>query len=137
MKISVDSRVHRVLRHMDRYKGSGSCLDDIAKLQRLYENLKNDRLLGLYYNEIGGIDHVLIVGERSLYINDSRGLFELEYARIKSCVCPDKNGSTKLKINLVGGGFYEFNVEGVTAGRFYDVYEFCRFLDRVVEDQKD
>ena len=128
--IPVTSRIHRILKSMPRFKNSEApeTKELILKL-----NLKDD-IHGIYFNDQDVDPRYILIGETGLHCVNESTVREISYATIASTILPEKTGEKSLGIRFKNRSELNLIVSGVQHERFYDVFEFSRFVDRVVED---
>lgn len=134
--MTVRSRAHRALKSLNHYedlseKGPPSeiALDEI--------NLnENEKLIGIYRN-LGSSDTNIVVTELGLHTKQADEWSFIRFNDIEEATAhpPDKHEADSILLLLRSGAEVAVPVTGKN-GRFRDVFEFLRFLDRVRKDQK-
>jgi len=130
-RILVSERVHRILRTMDSFRVGGGSTDDPA-----FPVLADaERCLGIYRNTAGTLAGAIVVTDRGLLLQRSRGWEFIAYGDLAAV---DTEGSSKrrvsaLMLTLQDGKRRRLPVAGGT-DRFRDAFEWKRFLLRVIED---
>jgi len=132
--MDVKIRSKRILKYMDNYlelpKGTEhECVKKIS-LQ------PGEAIIGLYTNNKEFSDNWIIITDLGLHVLYQEYYF-IDYLKIKKVEMPE--GKTSLRgFNILMRGRVKMwvPVEGEQEGRFYDAFEFIRFIDRVLEDLK-
>jgi|ERR1051325_3989660 hypothetical protein len=131
MPVSVESRIHRTLRKLDRFK---EC-DHWAQLPQL-EGIPSpltsgEKLIGAYENIPMRVDQILLFTNLGLHLWNGVSWQTLNYADIVGTDWPkeSKNKATTLVIRMKNGRHETIPVAGA-------LFEVMRFIDRVIEDIK-
>lgn len=130
----IESRVHRCLRHMARFKRFAD--DDSDRIFPNTPILDHERLLGVYENHPGQMEEMVVVTDLGLHIYASGGWSSAHYANMKRVVpfLPDGKRSVEtLFVELGSGTLYGVPVSGGTE-RTRDAWGFLRLLNRVIAD---
>lgn len=100
-------------------------------------DFKNELIIGVYENVVGSIDHCIIITEEGIHFEAQGEWIDIKFAEIRNVNCPS---SKEIEKKDAGVNLVLENGRNVTvpvwggSGRFLDVFEFSRFLARVVED---
>jgi len=97
---------------------------------------ENEKLIGVYRNP-GSSDTNIAVTELGLRAKEADGWSFIRFDDIEEATAhpPDKHEADSILLLLRSGEEVAVPVKGKN-GRFRDVFEFLRFLDRVKEDRK-
>ncbi len=133
----IRSRVHRILNEMDNYIQSYN-VEALKKDGVILEG-KGD-FLGLYENHKGNLRENVVVTTLGLYVFNQEWKF-VQYEDIASVNVPlneekDKSAADQLLLHLSNGSQVEIPIKG-GQGRMRDVWEFSRFLHRVIKDTQN
>ena len=131
------SRAKRILNHFENYHDVSSdeelFTDNMLKKIHLSDD---EKLIGIYRNGNDFTDKLIVVTTFGLHILDGELRF-LNYNDIKDAELPKTKKNVKgFFITLHGGTRLWLTVLGVKNGRFYDAFEFIRFINRVISDLK-
>lgn len=100
-------------------------------------DFKDDLVIGVYENVVDSIDHCVVITEEGMHIEKQGKWIEIRFVEIENVYSPSSKETEKkdAEVNMVleNGKNVTVPVWGGT-GRFLDVFEFSRFLARVVED---
>jgi hypothetical protein len=98
---------------------------------------ENARIIGVYENVVDSIDHCVVIAEDGIHVEEQGEWIDIRFAEIRNVHCPSEKEIERkaAEVNLVleNGRNTTVPVWG-GSGRFLDVFEFSRFLSRVVED---
>jgi hypothetical protein len=126
--MNVRSRVHRTLEHLSNYREIA--LDD-AKLLDGIPLEEGEECYGFYENPPDPDSEIIAVTNLGLHLKNKGVWLFWAYAEMESVgPAPRKEDAEALAIKLRRGGNVLIPVRG-RQGRFRDVFEFIRFLDRV------
>lgn len=129
--MDVSVRANRILRPMKSYR-------DVSNIDSAQLSLINfgpgEVCIGMYENSLG--DCVFITNKGlHILVSDSKRF--ISYADIVGIQPPfDKKEDTSIFLILANGEKALVEIRN-GSGRFKDVFEFSRFLDRVIEDQSE
>ncbi len=133
MAISVESRVHRTLRKLDRFKAI-HLWDQLPQLDQIASPLGDgERLLGAYENEPGCVDRLLLFTNVGVHCWMGNRWHSLKYVDIEAAEWPQeqKTEAETLVIERKDGSYLRLPVNGGSElGR--DLFVVMRFIDRVV-----
>lgn len=93
-------------------------------------NLETDQVMAYTYTNRGQVETESRFGSVTQYAFDGKGNLEIVAAQTPA----DKIVDTCIRLTLSGGDEVALEIKNGN-GRFKDVFEFLRFLDRVIEDQ--
>lgn len=127
--ISVRSRAHRTLRAL-------GCFSYIEKASPAQINLLTggEELIGIYRNPPAPESDEVYVTDRRLIVQKPAGGESVPYSQIARIETPqEKYAAEYLRVHLASGTAVHIPVRGGN-GRFRDVWEFLRFLQRVSAD---
>lgn len=131
--MNVKSRIHRILKDLEHYRDftSMSVLPyDISQSPIKAEDI----CYGAYENFIGTLQNIIIITNNGIYLNQNGAWEFVEYKQIISINTPKKiQNDGKFSVTLLNNKEIEIEVLG-KKGKYLDVFEFIRFLYRVVED---
>jgi hypothetical protein len=120
---------------MERFKSpsKGNLPDYLSQFQLA----PGEVILGVYENNPESQKECIVVTNDSLHLEASGHWREVTYANIVATECPSpqdakENASVVLKM---GDGIVNLPVVG-RRGQFFDLFEFYRYLMRVVADQR-
>jgi hypothetical protein len=126
----IKMRAYRILRPLSRYKP----LDVTPAPDYLCDlpNEGDDQLLGIYENVAGQRDGCVVFSIQGIYIDVEGNWTFIPYAQMITTALPsdDKHAAKIIDIQIAGGTNQPVVITG-GEGRFRDVYEVSRFLDRV------
>ena len=127
MKMDVSIRAKRILKPMGRFRLLNEPLDE----ENIGALKDGEVLIGVYENDDGGN---IFVTNRGLLIRSKKLDKHILFSDISNVRSPsDKQGDYTILLVLANGVEVPLEVRG-TRGRFSDVFEFTRFLDRVMSD---
>lgn len=132
--VSVKSRAHRILKHLGAYSSSAKDLEKFAG--RILPEV-NRELLGVYFNPPSATVEAIVVSDAGLHLIEKEEVTTIPFVAIRKIKGPpEKMEASVLNIQLKDGRSQEVPI---LAGneRFKDVFEFMRFLARVVADQNE
>lgn len=90
-----------------------------------------DGLLGVYRNPSGVEPEVVVVGDHFLILCSPKQRRKILYEDIADWRSPEKGGQPRLLLRLRDSTEVDLEIAG-RDGKFWDIYEFNRFLARVV-----
>jgi hypothetical protein len=123
--------VHRTLRHVRAFKAMGSDLP-----AKVFGKVPDGQtVLGIYENVQGSLEDCVVVTDRSVLLHTGGKLEEIRYSDIASTTwTPEcKQEACALRVTMRDGIVKLLPLRGRN-GRFADVFEFVRFMNRVVAD---
>jgi hypothetical protein len=128
---TVRSRVWRILRRLKSFQldGNGGSLarEDLPA---------EEAVLGVYLNEPPFLKKAIVVTAEALLVESEGGWAPIHYASIAQVVCPEVRPLPReLRLVLHDGSTVNLPVLGGTE-RASDVFEFVRFLDRILSDRQ-
>jgi hypothetical protein len=138
MPITVKSRTHRTLRHLQRFKPGGD-LANLGVAEPIAKASGSGELLGVYSDESTEASancNSIAVFENGLLVIERESIFFVPYkSLVEATVFPTtkKMIADKIRLELDDGTHLYLTISG-GAGRSRDVYEFDRFLLRVIRD---
>lgn len=131
--IKVASRVHRILRGMERFAYFSESVE-------IPDGLPGSAgiPIGVYFNEVSSLDGSIVITDSAVVLNEKSGWVSVPYRSIAKVVIPYSSAARlsevrHLILNLLDGSSFILPVKGGT-DRTADAYEFARFLDRVRSD---
>ena len=134
--MTVRSRAYRTLRSLNHYEDLAE-KEPLSKIALGEIDLEeNEKLIGVYRNP-GSSDTNIAVTELGLRAKEADGWSFIRFDDIEEATAhpPDKHEADSILLLLRSGEEVAVPVKGKN-GRFRDVFEFLRFLDRVKEDRK-
>lgn len=134
--MTVRSRAHRTLKSLNHYEDFSE-KEPSSKIPLDEINLdENEEIIGVYRNP-GSSDTNIAVTELGLRAKQANGWSFIRFDDIEEATAhpPDKHEADSILLLLRSGEEVAVPVTGKN-GRFRDVFEFLRFLDRVKEDRK-
>jgi hypothetical protein len=91
-------------------------------------------MVGVYRNRDDEQSGEILVTENGLFVNSSPMSYWVRFSEIASIQAPSaESESAEIQIMVKSGTVYHLRISG-RDGRFRDVFNFVRFLDRVLED---
>jgi hypothetical protein len=137
MKISIKSRIHRTIKDFDNYSEI-STSNSVLLLDGLELN-ENETPYGVYENVRGVKDGRIVITNLGLHLFSKNHWSFVNYTEIES-VSIDLKGSEKqnsefLRVKLKIKTELLIPVKG-NQGKFRDIFQFSRFLNRVIGDIK-
>jgi len=136
MPITVESRVHRTLRKIDRFKPV-SRWDSLHQLAGVRSPLSHEeKLLGAYENVPGQIDRLILVTNEGFHLLESAKWRTIKFSDMTGTEWPlgPKNEANTLIIKKKTDTESLPILGGSELGR--DLFVFMRFLDRVITDRQ-
>ncbi len=118
--------MHRTIRSQRRF----SDLRDDETLAANYSWV-GDGLLGVYRNPSGVEPEVVVVGDRFLILCSPKQRRKILYEDIVDWRSPEKGSQPRLLLQLGDSTEVDLEIAG-RDGKFWDIYDFNRFLARVV-----
>jgi hypothetical protein len=138
MSISVESRIHRTLQKLDRFKAR-TRWDEEPRLDGIPSPLsEGEKLLGVYENAIGRADQLLLFTDWAVHLWESGAWRSLRYSDIEASEWPTESKTQvhELVLRKKSGASVNLPVLGGSEhGR--DLFVVMRCLDRIVEDIND
>lgn len=93
-----------------------------------------EELVGFYQNRIGSKERAVIITTRHLFFESSGNWESVGFSDIVEIKLPDeKSKAHRLVISDCIGRKSVLVIEG-GEGQFWDVFEFCRFVERAKDD---
>lgn len=135
MAVTVKSRIHRTLRHMRRYHEVTE--NQLAFLHGTVIHRGDETVYGIYENHPNDLNECIVVTNDGLYIHEKVDVWiRIRYAEIRGIKVnnPEKVKVDGLVVLLNDGSHRKVPVKG-REGQFQEVFEFSRFLQRVISDQ--
>lgn len=130
--MDVSVRAKRILSPMSSYREE-SVLD--SDQLSFIELVSDEVCIGVYENSFGDLSDCVFITNKGLHILKSNCRKFVSYLEIVGIQTPaDKVGGTCICLMISGGDEVVIEIKNGN-GRFKDVFEFLRFLDRVIEDQ--
>jgi hypothetical protein len=132
--ISIASRAHRALRHLSGYRSDDESLRPLlAKGLRLS---RHEQFIGVYSNPASKAQESIVVTNFGLHALSAHGWDAIRFADIEQATIPEeKNKAEHLHLLRKGTtNTLTVPIRG-SSGRARDIFEFQRFLDRVMRDQ--
>jgi hypothetical protein len=135
--VSVASRAKRILSPITSFRANSG--DSLLPTYVQTKLCKDETLVGVYFNHSSSSVESVAVTEKGICFEDKGNWVKVDYSEINSIVLPSpvglersdaligilKNDGIKISIPIRGG-----------QDRFFDLYEFGRFLMRVSDDFK-
>jgi hypothetical protein len=129
MKIPPKSWAHRTLRGNPNYH---HCSDE-AEFCREYAAWAKEDLVGVYVASSEDPELAIVITNTGLYRRVGGEIHCLEFQKIRELRAPTKeSGEGLIEVTDVDGNTISLVVPG-RHGQHRDVYEFVRFLDRVID----
>ena len=129
-------RASRIFKHLVNYYDLSAENAEIPAYIPQNFLQEGEFFIGIYENFTGKPDECIILTNFGIYVWHEIGLKFIAFKKIKSATVPPKeDGSNKFKISTIDGDLFDVPVYG-GKGKFKDIYQFVRFIDRVVEDNK-
>mgnify|MGYP001377391548 CR=1 FL=1 len=132
MSVNVKSRIHRTIKDFENYReitaeNAGELLDDLV--------LANDEICyGIYENKLRERNEQVAITNNGLHLFRNGSWILVKYADIEEVKFDaDKSEADALILLLKQDKRLELPVRG-RKGKFRDVFEFSRFLNRVISD---
>jgi len=129
---SVISRAKRTLRPLNHFRffdDQGSSIPSGLPL------LENETPIGIYLNDLQSFKEAVTITSRALILESEGTWKPISYASIAKAVTPTtKRDVQDLTLLLHDGSTVSIPIRG-KARQTSDVFEFLRFLDRVLADQ--
>ena len=126
--MDVETRANRILKPMDRFRflDSSSMEGDLGGLA------EDEACIGIYDNDVGGGKEDVVVTNKGLLIRSKeRNEKHVLFADIADVRSPsDKQDDYTVWLVLLNGVEVSLEIRG-ERGKFRDIFEFTRFLDRV------
>jgi hypothetical protein len=137
VEISVLSRAHRAFRDTTRFHFLGNEPGAAAQYEELVRSGEALRdAIGIYKNPDKVEPEAILVAEAGLILIRPGSVQRIEFADIESIQSPSaEDESPDISVRLRSGIVVRLRVAGKD-GRFRDVFNFVRFLDRVLEDRR-
>jgi len=88
--------------------------------------------LGVYANQPGQCTENIVITNLGLHLLVDKIPAYVDYSQIKNIETPNTKDADHLVIHLVDGRIVKLHIRG-KHDRFRDVFEFLRFLDRVIK----
>lgn len=127
-------RAHRILSNMNRFKYVESeylkALFERNNLALLEENI------GFYENHDGSIEEGILISDKEISILSTSKTQTFFYDEIDMILPLDNKEDMKKIVIVLNSGDKVFVPVYGENGRFKDIFEFSRFLNRVYEDIK-
>ena len=132
--ISVFSRAHRALRGMPRFRFLQDETELAAHRQRCDKVLIGEPI-GIYSNPPPTQPETILVAERGLVVIRAGDMQSIQFDELSGVQGPHtKADASRITLTLRSGIVVNLDIHG-REGKFQDVFEFVRFLARVLEDQ--
>ena len=129
-------RAYRILRPLQSYRDLSE--DDFPdEFQQLSFNIQGKRI-GMYQNELHTFEETLIITDCGIHICKYKKLIFVPFSDMLKVSLPPKNlldirQEREISITLRDGRIVDLPVRG-SVGKFKDIFEVARFLNRVVKD---
>ena len=125
-------RAHRTLRGYARYH---HCVDETDHCAQ-YAKRVTEPLIGVYENPQEAGAPTIAITEDALYVLEAGDPERIAFDDITSTQAPpEKADASEIRVALVDGSFRVLRICG-GEGQFRDLYDFLRFLDRVLADRR-
>ncbi len=129
--MNVVVRANRILKPMESYRGSNEIA---ASVINSLELKGNEECIGVYENIVGDLSDCIFITNIGLRFKSSGKKELIPFTKIKNILPPsNKTTDTTITIMLDSDNFTSIEIRN-GRGRFKDVFEFVRFLDRVLKD---
>jgi hypothetical protein len=130
-------RAKRILAKMARFRASFK--DGLPGYTSLLAVRPGEEVVGVYENIVGKATECVVVTDQRLLV-ERHGIWEsVEFSEVEAIEIPEpahiNSETAALTVRKTGGALTFVSIKG-NEGQFFDVYEFCRFLMRVVNDAK-
>lgn len=129
------SRAKRILKPMQYFKAAFK--DGLPVYASRIPIHDNEELIGIYENHSEDIDACIVVTNRRVLLESGGQWKSVVYAQIAVIETPEPTGVQEdppgLRVRLTTGASEIVPVHG-RHGRFFDLFEFSRFLARARED---
>ena len=135
LKQLIKSRAHRILHRLDGYHPVSEISSIPVSAWNEIPRAVDEELIGYYINLGEEYKEVIVVTTRSLYILANDKWHPIAYTDIQSVepqAVEEKHNVNSLQLYIKTGGVVVIPVTG-GRGRFRDVWQFLRFLSRVVK----
>ena len=132
----VGQRAHRILKHFDHYRPLYDASRAIPAYLQHIALQPGETLIGVYENLPGEEDEIIVITDLGIHllVNEKWDLFRYDQInRVETP--PSKEHVEGLTVWLISGREIWIPVKG-GRGRARDVFEFLRFLDRVIDDMR-
>ena len=129
------SRAKRILKPMERFKAAFK--DGLPAYSPRIPTSGDEELIGVYENRLGEIGACIAVTNLRLLVESDSQWKSVVYSQIGTIETPEPaavdEGTAALTVRLTAGTSEIVPIHG-RHGRFFDLFEFSRFLARVRED---
>jgi hypothetical protein len=135
MKIQVEERARRILSYLPNFHKLEN--DQEEKSYYPLTLKQNEYLIGIYENNASEIIGNTIITNEGLHVFFTEKATFVAYKNITSIETPsNKADEVLLHLRLIDGTTISVPIRGSHKnGKFKDIFEFLRFLDRVIEDK--
>lgn len=132
--MNVKSRIHRTIRNSDNYYQLENSISDIF-VENF--NLQNDEIAyGVYENFPQNKNERIVITNKGVHLYKEKTWVFIDFCSIKSVsVESEKQVAEYITLYLGNNKTFLLPVRG-NKGKFRDVFEFSRFLSRVISDLK-
>lgn len=128
----IQSRAIRILHHLRNYRDMTEEDGTISLDSQRILLQQEEACIGLYENFPGHLEECIVITNLGLHIHDQHRWTFIRFDHIEHIAPPsDKRNATHLMITTRSHEVIAIPVRG-THGVFRDIFEFWRFLDRVV-----
>ncbi len=131
--MDINSRAKRVLNHLRNYHETTFITEETLDFLALQDR---EKCLGIYENVPGILQESVFITNKGLYFFEEDKKKFLAYDDI-IYIKPlrNKQKDINIEVNMTNGDTIFLPIKG-SRGPFKDVYEFSRFLHRVIDDIK-
>lgn len=134
--MDIATRAHRILKPMARYKGLDEHPNSFVLSGCNAPLADQEFCIGIYENTPGSASGTVLITSRGVHIFNDLGWDSLGFDSIDSIQFPAKEPKPNhLVIRTTSGNTFEIPLKG-GEGKFSDVFQFMRFLDRVSGDRR-
>jgi len=110
---------------------------DLAAYRQRYDTALLGEPIGIYSNPVSGQPETILVAERGLVAIRAGNMQQIQFDELRGIQGPHtKSDASRITLTLRSGNVVNLDILG-RDGKFQDVFEFVRFLARVMEDQSD
>ena len=110
---------------------------DLAAYRQRYDTALLGEPIGIYSNPVSGQPETILVAERGLVAIRAGNMQQIQFDELRGIQGPHtKSDASRITLTLRSGHVVNLDILG-RDGKFQDVFEFVRFLARVMEDQSD
>lgn len=132
-QVTVASRAHRILKSLSNYFDLTEEHFSLGKFSADLQEKEN--VVGLYRNSTNSDNGAILITDFGFHLEEAGQWRFISFKEIVGPELPNqKIDVVGFHIRLRNGSSVWVPVSGVKSGKFYDAFEFIRFLDRVIQD---